>query len=397
MNTKLTPTTEAQLRSMDATPLLRTTAQGLMDTSASSQLETALVYCEGNFGEMDGKTANGLVRASHRFQIEGVIDSDRAGQDAGTVLDGQANGIPIYRDLNQALRESDRELTHFIFGVAPLDGQFSAKDRYVIFQAMEKGLHIINGLHEFLTNDESVMRKAQTCGVTVTDIRKPAPSHELNVFSGKIMSMSCPRIAVLGTDTAIGKRTTATILVQALRSIGINALMIATGQTGLMQGTPYGVAIDAIPAQFAAGELETAILTADREQQPDIIIVEGQGALSHPAYSSSSLIIRGCVPDAIVLQHAPGRPHRGDFPDMPMADVQSEIDLLKAFCGKDVIALTMNPEHLDGEQMALAMEALRTEFGLPVADVVAQGADSIISQLFDTFPALRQKRKRFQN
>ncbi len=397
MNTKLTPTTEAQIHQIDQTSLLQASSSALMDTAASTTLETALVYCEGNFGEMDGKTANGLVRASYRFRIQGVIDSDKAGLDSGTVLDGKANGIPIYRDLNQALREGDAEPTHFIFGVAPLDGQFSAKDRYVIFQAMEKGLHIINGLHEFLTNDDSVMRKALTCGVTVTDIRKPAPSHELSVFTGQVMKMACPRVAVLGTDTAIGKRTTATILVQALQAMGINALMIATGQTGLMQGTPYGVAIDAIPAQFAAGELEAAILKADREQQPDIIIVEGQGALSHPAYSSSSLIIRGCVPDAIVLQHAPGRPHRGDFPDMPMADVRSEIDLLKAFCGTDVVALTMNPEHLDSEQMAQAMQELRSQFGLPVADVVAQGADSIITQLLETFPALRQKRKRLQN
>ena len=397
MNTRINSTTEARIREAEQSPLLNTVTPCSLDGTETVIQEHAIVYCEGNFGAMDGKTANGLVRASNRFRIQAVIDSDQTGADAGEVLDGNRNGIPICRDLNQALRESNQQPTHFIFGVAPLDGQFSARDRYVIFQAMEKGLHIVNGLHEFLTDDDSVMRKASACGVTITDIRKPAPHHELNVFSGEIMKLSCPRIAVLGTDTAIGKRTTSTILVQALRSVGINAVMIATGQTGLMQGTPYGIAIDAIPAQFAAGELESAILKADREQQPDIMIIEGQGALSHPAYSSSSLIVRGSVPNAIILQHAPGRPHRGDFPELPMPGVDHEIKLLKLFSGSDVIALTMNPENLARPELDNAMEKLNDEFGLPVADVVADGADKIVTQILETFPALRQKLKRLQN
>ena len=66
----------------------------------------------------------------------------------------------------------------------------------------------------------------------------------------------------LGTDCAIGKRTTAKILTQALRDHGLKAVMVGTGQTGLMQGARYGVALDAVPTQFCAGELEATILEA---------------------------------------------------------------------------------------------------------------------------------------
>ena len=148
---------------------------------------------------------------------------------------------------------------------------------------------------------------ASANGVLIRDVRKPRPTKDLRVFSGRIAEVDCPRIAVLGTDCAIGKRTTATILVQALRDRGLKAVMVGTGQTGLMQGARYGVALDAVPAQFCAGELEATILEAYEAEEPDVIIIEGQGALSHPAYSTSSFILRGSCPQAVVLQHAPGR------------------------------------------------------------------------------------------
>ena len=130
--------------------------------------------------------------------------------------------------------------------------------------------------------------------------------------------MTCPRIAVLGTDGAIGKRTTATILTRALNERGIKAVMVGTGQTGLIQGARYGVALDAIPCQFCSGEMEAAVVEAFEAEHPDVIVIEGQGALSHPAYLSSTFILqrrpagrghpaaRAGAPDAGRL---PGRAH----------------------------------------------------------------------------------------
>src|SRR6185436_2104567 len=146
----------------------------------------------------------------------------------------------------------------------------------------------------------------------------PRAKKDLRMFSGRIAEVSCPRIAVLGTDGAIGKRTTATILTKALRDAGLNAVMIGTGQTGLIQGARYGIALDAIPSQFCSGEMESTVIEAFEGEDPDVIIIEGQGALSHPAYLTSTFIHRGSRPDGVVLQHAPGRTRLGDFGDLPM-------------------------------------------------------------------------------
>ncbi|HAJ41653.1 MAG TPA: DUF1611 domain-containing protein, partial [Alcanivorax sp.] len=80
--------------------------------------------------------------------------------------------------------------------------------------------------------------------------------------------------------------------------VGLKTVMVGTGQTGLIQGARYGVALDSVPSQFCAGELEATIVEAFHAESPDVIIVEGQGALSHPAFSTTSFILRGACPQA---------------------------------------------------------------------------------------------------
>jgi len=355
------------------------------------QPEAAVIYCEKSFGSMDGKTANGLVRFSQKYKIVAVIDSEKAGQDAGRVLDGLTNDIPICQDLPQALALIEDAPQHFIIGMAPLTGMLSEEDRTVLFQAMEQGMHIVNGLHEFLTDDTLFVQKAHACGVQISDIRKPKKSKELHLFNGDIFNITCPKIAVLGTDTAIGKRTTATILTQALQDLGLNAVLIGTGQTSLIQGSRYGVAIDAIPAQFAAGEIEAQMVAAYENENPDILIVEGQGALSHPAYSSSSLIIRGTRPDAIILQHAPMRKMRGDFPTFLMPTVESEIHLLQTFSEVKVIGITLNHEDMSDQDIDDVIELYEEKYGLPTTDATKMAPDTLVNMVLSTFPALEMK------
>jgi uncharacterized NAD-dependent epimerase/dehydratase family protein len=153
----------------------------------------------------------------------------------------------------------------------------------------------------------------------------------MRLFDGSVVGVKALRIAVLGTDCAIGKRTTATVLARALNAKGIKTVLVGTGQTGLMQGAKYGIAMDAVPPQFCCGELEGAIVAASETEQPDVILIEGQGALSHPAFCTSAFILRGSQPDAVILQHAPKRAHRCDFPNMPMPTSSSEIALIEAF------------------------------------------------------------------
>jgi len=357
-------------------------------TRQSTRFMTAVVYCEANFGSMDGKTANGLVRHSETYQILSVIDSEQAGQDSGQVLDDAANGIPICRDLSEALEQADRVPDYFIFGMAPSSGVLSPQDRDIVLEAINQGMNIVNGLHEFLNEDAEIAIAAANANVQILDVRRPPDKKDLRLFSGRIAEVTCPRIAVLGTDGAIGKRTTATILTQALVQHGLNAVLINTGQTGLIQGARYGVAIDAIPSQFCSGELEATIVEAFDCEQPDVIIVEGQGALSHPAYLSSAFILRGSLANGVVLQHAPARTHLGDFPNIPMPTVASEIALIEAFARTKVIGLTINHENMTDDQVSEAIAHYEQELSLPVTDALTRPPEHLVEMVLRAFPEL---------
>ncbi|WP_293129247.1 DUF1611 domain-containing protein, partial [Moritella sp.] len=236
-------------------------------------IPTAIIYCEGQFGKIDGKTANGLVRHSHNYRILSVIDSKTAGLNSGEVLNEEKNGIPILTDMAAALTHAGTVPDYFIFGIAPSSGLLSDTEKTIILDAMSLKMNIVNGLHEFLSEDPTFLAASIKHNVTILDIRKPKNKEELQTFSGEIHNVKCPRIAILGTDCAIGKRTTATILVKALQDKGLNVVMIATGQTGIIQGAPYGVALDAVPSQFCAGELEAIIVKAYEQENPALIII----------------------------------------------------------------------------------------------------------------------------
>ncbi len=302
---------------------MSTAPLSVFPSSFLSGQPTAVIYCEANFGALDGKTANGLVRHSEKYEILSVIDSTKAGLDSGIVLDDKANAIPICRDLADSLDLADRVPDYFIFGMAPSSGMLSTQERSIVLGAIRLGMNVVNGLHEFLNDDAEFAAASAAMNVEILDVRRPRAKKDLRMFSGRIADVTCPRIAILGTDGAIGKRTTATILTSALNDRGVKAVMVGTGQTGLIQGARYGVALDAIPAQFCSGEMEAAVVAAFEGEDPDVIIVEGQGALSHPAYLTSTFILRGSLPHGVLLQHAPGRTHLGDFPKIPMPTAAS--------------------------------------------------------------------------
>lgn len=353
---------------------------------------TAVVYCEANFGLADGKTANGLVRHSEMYEILSIIDSRKAGLDAGDVLDEEPNGIPICRNLDDALAHAGAVPDYFIFGMAPSSGMLSTDERTIVLEAMALGMSIVNGLHEFLNDDPELVAASEAGNVQILDIRRPRDKKNLRMFSGRIAEVTCPRIAVLGTDCAIGKRTTATILTQALNDYGVKTVLVGTGQTGLIQGARYGVALDAVPSQFCSGEMEAAVVAAFEGENPDVILIEGQGALSHPAYSTSSFILRGSCPDGVVLQHAPGRTHRCDFEQMPMPTPASEIHLIQTFADTKVIGLTINHEKLSETAVEAAIAVYERELGIPVTDALTHSPERLVKMVLSAFPELMESR-----
>lgn len=355
-------------------------------TSAAAM--TAIVYCEGEFGAIDGKTANGLVRHSERYRILSVIDSTQLGRDAGEVLDGVRMEIPICADLAAAIEHAGGIPDYFIFGKAPASGMLTLHERNIVLNAMDLGMNIVNGLHEFLNDDAEFAAASVAGNVTILDVRKPRAKKDLRAFGGFLGTMKCRRIAVLGTDCAIGKRTTATLLTKALNDHGIKTVLVGTGQTGLIQGARYGLALDAVPSQFCTGELEATIMEAFDGEQPGVIVIEGQGALSHPAYSTSSFILRGSVPHGVILQHAPGRKHRCDFEQMSMPTARSEIKLIETFADTQVIGLTLNHENMDEGEINGAIIQYASELNIPVTDALARPPEDLVEMVLNAFPEL---------
>ena len=363
-------------------------AQPQVTSAPSTPPVAAVVYCEGQFSSADGKTAHGLVRHSSLFRIVAVIDSQLAGRDAGEELDGLARGLPIVADLAAALRLDGPPPQVLIYGMAPAGGLYSALDRQVLLAAMAAGLSLVSGMREFLADDPTFAASAARHRVTIQDVRRPPALKELRLFSGAISSVTCRRIAVLGTDGAIGKRTTATRLVQALNDHGIHTALVSTGQTGIIQGGRYGLPLDAIPSQFCSGEVEAAVVEAFNNEHPQVIVIEGQGALSHPAYLSSTFILRGAQPQAVILQHAPRRRWRCDFPAVPMPTPQSEITLIEAFATTKVIGLTLNHEGMNTAQISAAIALYEAELHIPVADPLSGSPEGLVQMVVRAFPEL---------
>lgn len=357
----------------------------------SGMKKTALIYCENHFGTMDGKTANGLIRSSGKYQIVGVIDRSKAGMDTGEVLEGVKNGIPFFSTLEDAVGSLTKIPNQFIYGMAPSEGFLKENERNIVLKAMEYGMNIVNPLHEFFTVDEEFVDASVKYGVEIVDVRKPPLKKDMHLFSGRILAIDTPVVAVLGTDSAVGKRTTSVILEAALLKMGLKVAFVATGQTGLIQGAKYGVAIDAIPSQFMTGEIENEVMKAYTNDQPDIILIEGQGALSHPAYISSCGIIRGSRPGAVIIQHPPKRENLGDFSFMKMPTIKSEIELIENFSSTKIIAITINHENMSDQEIADVIVEYEDQLNLPTTDVLKYGCDKLIARIFETFPLLKNK------
>jgi uncharacterized NAD-dependent epimerase/dehydratase family protein len=344
----------------------------------------AIVYCEGAFNTLNGKTAHGLVRFTNRYCVLSVVDSRYAGRDAGDVLDGKANRIPIFDTLEQAVKVADsnaRPATHFVVGLAPDGGRLSATARRDVKNAISYGLNVDCGLHDYLSEDPEIMKLAARYGSKIRDIRKPWRIQKLHFFSGKIEEVKALKIAVLGTDSAIGKRTTCWLIVNDFKEQVFNAEMIGTGQTAWMQGVKYGIIMDSLVNDFVAGEIEHAVWTAWKEEKPDIIVIEGQGSLMNPAYPGGFEILAAGRPDIIILQHAPARLEYDGFPGYAIQPLRQQIQAIEILSGKPVVAITINHEGLSFDQIASVCDAIQKDTDLPAFDVLKDGAGPIVKVL----------------
>jgi len=352
--------------------------------TASPPEGNAVVYCEGAFDTPNGKTAHGLVRRSRRYRVMSVIDSRHAGGDAGEILDGRKKGIPVLADLaaaKAAAEASGGALTHFVVGLAPDGGRLPGTGRAAIKEAIEAGLSVDSGLHDFISEDAELAGLAAARGVTLRDVRKTPGREHLHAFSGEIEEVESFRIALLGTDSAVGKRTTAWALVDGLEAADYPTELIGTGQTAWLQGAEYCIILDSLINDFVAGELEHAIVRAWREKAPRALVIEGQGSLMNPAYPGGYEILAAGRPDVVVLQHAPARKEYDGFPGYPIEPLKTQIRAIELISSKPVVAITINHESLGPAEVAAAARKIKESTGLPAFDVLLDGPGELVDLL----------------
>jgi len=344
-------------------------------------MNNAIVLTNGILTHSDAKTAHGLIRGTERFTIQGVVDSPAlAGQDAGMLLDGKHRNIPIYGSLDEAL-EAKPSLQYLIIGIATVGGVLPDNMIAIIQQAIRAGLSIVNGLHDYLQDRPEIADLAAKHQVELIDVRRPKSRKDLHFWSGDILNLPTPIIAVMGMDCAMGKRTTERLIKQACHAQGLKAEMIYTGQTGWLQGGKYGFIFDSTLNDFVCGELEHAILSCAAAEKPDFILLEGQASLRNPSGPCGLEFLISGMAKQVILVFAPKRvyfdneEHWGKIPS-----VESEIEIIEKL-GSKVIALAMNTELCSDEEALAYQNEYQTRTGIPVLLPIQQGVDAVIPVL----------------
>lgn len=327
----------------------------------------ALIYAEGEFGKLDGKTANGLVRFSEKYEIVGVIDSTNENEYVSQVFEDVEDDILIFDSIDDALENLDIEPEAFINGIARDGGAFPYDRKEVFFKAMENGMDLVHGAHDHISEEEEFKKRAERYDVDIWDVRKePEDPH---FFTGKLRDIDFPpRILVSGTDCAIGKRTFCIELYKELSERGHNPVFVATGQTGMIQGAKYGFPLDGVRGDFLSGEAEHVVYKASTEDDPDVVIIEGQACTAHPQGGNPLGLMKGVHPHGVVLIHAPGRDQTEGLPNMPPPDIDEEKDTIEFFYPDSVIAIGIN--HEGGINVDRWVEKYEEEYGVPVEDAL---------------------------
>ena len=330
----------------------------------------------GSFDYILNKTGNMLIRYQPD-DVVAVIDPDKAGRTADDII-GIGGSLPVVGSFQDALQYQPDTM---VIGFAPPGGVINDETRKEILIAIDEGCDIISGMHVFLNDDEEISDRAKNNDVLLTDLRRPPnPPH---FPKGTWKDRNVPVLLVVGTDCDSGKMTTAWEITQRLRTRGKKVNFIGTGQTGILLGGS-GVAVDAVIADFMAGELEYVI---DRAcDGADLVVVEGQGSINNYAYSGVTMgLIHGCMPDYFVLTHDPSRPL--DVLNHPIPDIngliQLHLDLMRPFRKTRFLGINLLTFAIDEQNANNVIIEYEKEFGLATTDLVRFGDRGLINVIDD--------------
>lgn len=353
-----------------------------------------VILAEGCFGEGQSKLALGVIRYG-QWPIAAIIDSTRTGKTVRDVT-GMPCDAPIVSDLKAALAYQPKAL---LIGTAPPGGQLPPEWRDTLTQAIGNGLHLINGLHFFLTEEPDLVARAQKHQVRLWDVRDPEAygRHKFQVINlQKKRPANVKVITMVGSDCSVGKMHTALELYAGAQKRGISSAFVATGQTGILIAG-RGVPLDRVISDFAAGAMEVCIqeeterLELQAPGQPHWILVEGQGSLLHPAYSGVTLsLVHGSDPDAMILCHKAGTTAVRNYPHIPLPPMKELAALYEQATAwvrasgqrpGRVLGVSVNSSSLSETEAKRYLDQLTDETGLPVTDPVRDGVDSLLDAL----------------
>jgi uncharacterized NAD-dependent epimerase/dehydratase family protein len=342
-----------------------------------SRARRLLLLAEGRSDDPHfGKTARGVLRY-RPHDVVAILDSTRAGQ--------ELDGFPVVATVAEALRH---EPTVALVGVATQGGRFPPAWRELLKDAIAAGLDVESGLHEFVSDDAELAALAQRHGVELRDLRRPPP--DLNVPTGENLTHPARTILTVGSDCAIGKMTVALELDREARRRGIRSEFVPTGQTGIAIAG-WGISVDAVVADFLAGAAERLVLEGVR-RGGELLFVEGQGSLLHPAYSGVTLgLVHGSAPHGYVLCHLAGATvvdGDGRFPIPPLRELVElhERTSLLARPAR-VLAIALNTRLLDEPAARAAVAAAEADTGLSAGDPVRFGAGALLEAVLADTPA----------
>ena len=337
-----------------------------------------VILTDGRTNPVNAKTAACVIRYKPE-EVVALLDPTEAGRTAGELL-GVGGDLPIVATLAEAPGANT-----LLIGIAPSGGKLPAAWRKILLEAIDRGMNLVSGLHDFLSNDPEIAAAAAKRGVEIHDVRK---NNERDVANRLNLREDCLRIHTIGQDCSVGKMLASVEIALALKKRGFDAKFVATGQTGIMiEGD--GCPVDCVVSDFVNGAVEKLVLA---NQHHDILLVEGQGSLSHPRYSAVTLgLLHGCVPHGMILVYEAGRPHvlGMDYVQLPSLKKIVEVNEIMASLAmpSKVIGVAMNSRLLKPEDAEAERERVRRELGVPVCDVIRHGPGDLV----DAILALQRK------
>jgi uncharacterized NAD-dependent epimerase/dehydratase family protein len=328
-----------------------------------------VLLTEGHSEPITAKTAVSLLRY-RPAEIVAVLDSTNAGKTAQQILDAGGR-VPVIGRLSEA--DSPNVLA---IGIAPSGGRIPAEWRSIIHEAIQRGMDILSGMHEFLGNDPELSNAAAAKGVRLIDVRK---NNERDVANRIGLNESCLRIHTVGNDCCVGKMVASIEVANGLKAAGYDAKFVATGQTGIMiEGD--GCPIDCVVADFVNGAAERLVL---QNQHHEVLVIEGQGSLAHPKYSAVTLgLLHGCSPHGMIMCYEVGRRTYHHMEHIPLQPLDHLIRVYEMMAGlmqpSRVIGVAMNSRLLTRDEASRERERVSRELGVPVCDVIRDGSHELV-------------------